>query len=291
MAPEYVCLDIAIDHRIRSLIEPVDYLLRDENGDAPSILHAEGARRRLPSPETAVTKQLAGHAAKGGIAVVLQQPRSGHPFERGAQAVVDDCDTLRALQNVFSVMSGGMLDLLRDISVVDLLPFVTDEDWDALSGDNNENQAEKERAFRTSQWVLAAKEPDVVLCAGRKFLPWKLRGLKGDMWKLECKGVGEVFPKKYPWVQIKDRAGNRVKVLPVNGFHPSCAVNHMVEHSCLRQLLCLVVLETCLVYKGVLWREEDWMADLRERCKGLCGSRGEVFTIMVVLPYCSRDNC
>jgi hypothetical protein len=269
MTPDSECLGIAIDHRIRRLIEPVEYFPLEEAGNHISILDARGQRLGKPRAERAVTTEFAGPEAIGGIAVVLQQPRHNHPFESGARAVIEDCATLRTLEEVFSVVSGRKLKLLRDISVFDLLPYTTDDDWQHM---NNE---EKARAFKASQWAVSAKEPDVVLCVGRKFLPEKLRGLKDDMWKLESLGVGAVFPERYPYITVKDIDGSRIKIRRVNGFHPSYAMNYLPDHSSLRQLLILVVTQTCTVYSKASWKEEDWMKTLRRNCSTLSeDSRG-----------------
>ncbi len=146
--------------------------------------------------------------------------------------------------------------------------YTTDNDWDNMTDE------EKGSAFKAAQWAIAAKEPDVVLCAGKK-LPKELRDLKGDMWKLESIGVGNVFSEKYPHVKVKNKHGGWTNIRRVNGFHPSHAVNYRSEHSCLRQLLFLVVAQTCAVYTKRLWEEEAWMTALRKNCSTLNGnSRG-----------------
>jgi len=263
MAPDSECLGIAIDHRIRRLIEPVEYFPQGETGNHMSILDARGQRLGRSWAERAVTTEFAGPRSIGGIAVVLQQPRHDHPFESGARGVIEDCATLRALEEVFFVVSGRKLKLLRDISVVDLLPYTTNDNWEDMRDE------EKASAFRAAQWALGAKEPDVVLCAGKKFLPEKFRALKDDMWKLESWGVGAVFPEKPQYITVKDEGRSRIKIRRVNGFHPSYAMNYLPEHSCLRQLLFLVVAQTCTVYSQASWKEEDWMKALRKNCSAL----------------------
>ncbi|KAL2134842.1 hypothetical protein VTI74DRAFT_10648 [Chaetomium olivicolor] len=263
MAPDSECLGIAIDHRIRRLIEPLEYFPSDEAGNHISILDARGRTLGRSGAERAVTADLAGPQSIGGIAVVLQQPRHDHPFQSGVRAVIEDCATLRALEDVFFVVSGRKLKLLRDISVIDLLPYTTNDEWEDMTNE------EKARAFKAAQWAIGAKEPDVVLCAGKKFLPAKLRDLKDDMWKLESQGVGAVFPERYPYITVKNMDGSRIKIRRVNGFHPSYAMNYLPEHSCLRQLLFLVVVQTCTVYSKGVWKEEDWMTALRTNCSKL----------------------
>jgi len=255
MAPSpvpVVSLGIAIDHRIRRLIQPVEYAPGDQAGNHISILNARGRALARSKEEIAVTADLASPGSTGGIAVILQQPRENHAFEAGAEAVIDECPTLRALEEVFFVVSGGKLALLHDISVIDLLPYTS----------NDKGMAD---AFRAAQWAITAKEPDVVLCAGKKRLPKDLWDLKGDMFNLESKGVGAVFDE-YPFTNISNSEGNSIKIRRVNGFHPSHALNHCPESSCLRQLLFLCVAETCAVYRTGLWNEETWMPAFRKRC-------------------------
>jgi hypothetical protein len=134
MALDSICLNVAIDHRIRRLIEPVDYFPLDEAGGHMSILDDRGKSLGRSEAERAVTADLAGPRSIGGIAVVLQQPRDNHPFESGVQAVIEDCATLRALKHVFFMISGRRLDL-RDISVIDLLPYATNNDWEDMTNE------------------------------------------------------------------------------------------------------------------------------------------------------------
>ena len=213
----------------------MEYSPGDQAGKHISILNARGRALARSKEEIAVTAELAGPGSTGGIAVILQQPRDNHPFQAGAKAVIHECDTLRALEEVFLVISGGKLALLHDISVIDLLPYTSNDDWTAS-------------AFRAAQWAIASKEPDVVLCAGKKPLPKNLWGLKGDMFRLESKGVGAVFDE-YPLTKIRNREGNWIKIRRVNGFHSSHALNYCPESSCLRQLLFLCVAEACAVYR------------------------------------------
>jgi len=173
MTPDSECLGIAIDHRIRRLIEPVEYFPPDGTGNHISILDARGRILGRSGAERAVTVELAGPQSTGNVTVVLQQPGNDHPFEWGVRAVIEKRPTLRALENVFYVFSGRKLKLLRDISVFDLLPYITDDNW------KKHEQRRKGECAQAAQWALGAKEPDVVLCEGKIFLPGKPGDLKG----------------------------------------------------------------------------------------------------------------
>jgi hypothetical protein len=97
-----MCLDVAVDHRIRKLFKPVLTNLT-ERSEHVSCIEAQGEMLNRSCAEIRVTAQLAGPAFKGGIAIALQQPRCDHPFDMGLDAVVEDCKTLRALHDIFIV--------------------------------------------------------------------------------------------------------------------------------------------------------------------------------------------
>jgi hypothetical protein len=72
MTPDSECLSISIDHRIRRLIEPVEYVPSGEAGNHISILDARGRALGRSAAERGVTADLAGPPSIGGISVVLQ---------------------------------------------------------------------------------------------------------------------------------------------------------------------------------------------------------------------------
>ncbi|KAK2059144.1 hypothetical protein LY76DRAFT_592570 [Colletotrichum caudatum] len=257
-----ICLDIAVDHRIRRLLKPVPRYATKGVSTHVSLLEQEGQSLQVPGAEIQVTAQLAGPPVKGGIAVMLQQPRNNHPFERGLDAVIDDCETLRALEEMFSVVSCGTLDLREDITVVDLLPYVSGKPRDV-------DDTRLKSAFRTSNATICAKSPDVLLCAGRIIMPLaRAKIVKENSYKLECIGIGERFGRKWP-VEARIRNEEQrgfVNFLKVNGFHPSHAMNYHSHFSLLRQLLILAGAEACGRYRED-WRESEWMDDLRQSCK------------------------
>jgi hypothetical protein len=87
-----VCLGVAVDHRIRRLFKPV---FNNPTEHSNHVFRIEALGRSLNRSREAieVTAQIAGPAVKGGIAVALQQPRHNHPFEKGLNAVFEDCET------------------------------------------------------------------------------------------------------------------------------------------------------------------------------------------------------
>ncbi|KAF2677932.1 hypothetical protein K458DRAFT_446679 [Lentithecium fluviatile CBS 122367] len=260
-----VCLGVAVDHRIRRLFKPV---LNDltERSEHTSRIEARGRSLKRSREEIQVTTQLAGPAVKGGIAIALQQPRHNHPFEKGLDAVIENCETLNALCDIFTKVSCETLDIRTDITVVDLLPYVS-EDVAKIGN------AKLRESFRASVQVICDKEPDVLLCAGRVWLPkvGKFDNRKGDAWKFESVGLGKTFgsTRKLP-VTARVRHGERgfVSIRRVNGFHPSHAMNYHAHASVLRQLQILIGAETCGMLRGD-WEDKEWMDGLRRSCQNL----------------------
>ncbi|KAI0532084.1 hypothetical protein GGR58DRAFT_198799 [Xylaria digitata] len=264
-----ICLDVAIDHRIKRLCKPT---LQPQGVPEPSehlsILQQHGVKLGRKTEEIRVTSRLAGPATTGGILVTLKQPRYNHPFEKGLGAVIQDCETLSALEQLFKAASCGTLSLKRHVSLVDLLPF-TPQRVETVPP-----QALQE-AFEASRLAICAKCPDVVLCAGRIWLPNEDRNrtagtenqdgfdIKDGLQKLEAAGVGQ--PDRYDAVGLQGNGRELVTMSRVNGFHPSYAVNYLPEHTNLRQLLLLNVVKTCGLYRGD-WQEVRWMDTLRAEC-------------------------
>ncbi|KAF7175064.1 hypothetical protein CNMCM7691_006468 [Aspergillus felis] len=182
-----ICLDVAVDHRIRRLFKPVSDDLTEPSNHV-SYIEARGRSLKRSHSEIQVTSQLAGPAMKGGIAVVLQQPRHNHPFEEGLSAVIDNCETLYALDDIFSAVSCESLSIRTNIAVVDLLPYRSED----ITSIDDETLRE---SFRASAHTILDKEPSILLCAGKIWLPNRRGsdGPKGDAWKFESIGVGKKF--------------------------------------------------------------------------------------------------
>ncbi|KAI1272697.1 hypothetical protein F5Y07DRAFT_379237 [Xylaria sp. FL0933] len=270
-SPPTICLDVAIDHRIRKLCKPTWPEEFADHSTHLSVLERYGDRVGCETHEISVTSRLAGPAKAGGILVTLQQPRDNHPFEFGLDSVIEDCETLTALDQLFRTASCGTLNVKEHVSLVDLLPF-TPQTPATISSQ------ELQDAFQAARLTICAKQPDVVLCAGKIWLPYEDRhmrrgaanhekfDIKGELWKLESTGVGS--PDKYDTVKLRGSGREQVRMSKVNGFHPSYAVNYHPEHTNLKQLLLLSIVKTCGTYRGD-WGEERWMDSLRTECQEL----------------------
>lgn len=121
-----MCLDVAVDHWIRQLFNPV---LNDltERSEHISRIEARGGSLKRSREEIQITAQIAGLVVKGGIAITLQQPWHNYPFEKGLDAIFENCEILYALYDIFTIVSCGTLDIWTDITVVDLLLYVSEE--------------------------------------------------------------------------------------------------------------------------------------------------------------------
>jgi hypothetical protein len=262
--PKSIALEIAIDHRIRGLFRPVPHSGKGSSGGFHvHPIEAFGHKLQLDEDEISVTAQLAGPFSTGGIAVVLQQPRDNHPFKDGIHAVIDDCDTFMALKESFAAASCDSLNIIHDVAVVDLLPYISKEELEEIT--ETDKKAIRD-ALQTTVDFLVHKRPSAVFCAGC------IRGYvaKGEARKVESIGIGNTFHNPFATLQAKNQV--MAEVQRVNGFHPSSAMNYNPEHSCLRQLFLLEVAHTCAVHRGD-WKEQTWMRGFRALCKGALSGR------------------
>ncbi|KAK4177876.1 hypothetical protein QBC36DRAFT_235548 [Triangularia setosa] len=253
-----VCLDVAIDHRIRRLLRPIDVSSETLDSTHISMLNAYGRQLGRSDDEIRVTSQLAGPQTTGGILVALQQPRSNHPFEKGIKCVIDDCETLAALGEVFHIVSCGTLEIGTNVSVIDLLPYITVEQM------NDMDDVQLGDAFLSTVHVFGRKKPQIILCCAKIWLGQKRQDCKGEAWKFESQRLGTSFGKRST-IRFRDETRNWVSTERVNGFHPSYCMNYYPHISCFRQLQILTVAEACGMYRDD-WTEETWMKSLRDSC-------------------------
>lgn len=271
-----VCLNIAVDHRIRAYFEPVTF---KPGSPSHHVSHIQRLGESLgrSRAEVQVTSGLAGPALKGGIVVTLQQPRNNHPYEHGIDSVIDDCRTLHALKDIFRVVSCETLDIRTDISIIDLLPYISKD----VKG---VNETELKYVSRHMLQAVCLKEPNVVLCAGKLRLsePEDSCNLKENVKYLESIGVGRLFGWEFghrPRISVRAKGEDKLFYFArVNGFHPSFALNYHPHISLLRQLLILICVETCDLARGD-WLDEDWMIELRSRCRKLSKSLSGTVTL------------
>lgn len=250
MVEAAVCLNVAVDHRIRNLFSPVTYAKSSEFSISYALKLSEIAAyvrknvRRLSFEEMRVTSELAHRSGSGGIMILLQQPASNHPFHLGVDATIHSSASLNALDESFLAASCGTLSLLS-VAMLDSLPYVRASD--ILAKDV------KRRIRSLVRDALVAKRPDVTLCA------WQDRYGTEPLDDLRSIGVGQTYDP------ISIHMEEREEMIRINAFHPSYAVNYRPDVSILRQLLLLEVTQTCRQYSHS-WNESEWMKVLRQDC-------------------------
>ncbi|KAJ5318716.1 hypothetical protein N7476_005136 [Penicillium atrosanguineum] len=159
MSSELLCLDVAIDHRIRHQIKPS----RGEQGEH-SIAHfikLEDLYRsldRIDHFEFLVTADLAGPLRMGGILVILHRPTNDHPFSEGTDRVVEKSPTLRALKDAFELFD---ISLTGEVSLIDAFPFLPRADLRTTGVDAY--NARSNRHFSSFLGAVVAKQPQVAL--------------------------------------------------------------------------------------------------------------------------------
>jgi hypothetical protein len=172
------------------------------------------------------------------------------------------------------------LDIRTDVSIVDLLPYISKDVRDV-------NETDLEHLFEQTLQAVYEKKPDVMLCAGKLWLsePEDPRNLKGNIRILESIGVGRVFSRKFgnpSRIRVAAEGGDVPFVFErVNGFHSSFAMNHHPYISLLRQLLILVCVEACGMLKGD-WVDTEWTKELKSRCREL--SKSLSGTVILTFP-------
>ena len=244
-----ICLDIAIDHRLRRLFLPVIFRWGTATEEHLKILRTIGSSRRRANVEYAkaeihVTTQLAEPARTGGIAVILKQPRDSHPFGAGLDATIQDCATFKVIDEAFRAVSRGTLSI-KDVSVFDSLPFIEQREEISIAERNSLRNAVYES--------IQEKRPDVVISM------WYDEYGAGRLDDFQCIGVGQSFQ------DTEISLGGDRKTARVNAFHPSHAMNYNPDTSCFRQLLLLEITQACRLSVGK-WKEEPWMQELRSHC-------------------------
>ncbi|KAH7112365.1 hypothetical protein EDB81DRAFT_703337 [Dactylonectria macrodidyma] len=125
------------------------------------VLFAENVRGPgIPLDELVVTRTLAGPFTTGGLLILLTEPRSYHPWDKGIDHVIATCNSLDSLNEGIQIGSKGHLSFKDDVSVLDLRPFLPkklhptlrDSEWEAL--------------YDLVFSAIEAKKTEVLLCMG-----------------------------------------------------------------------------------------------------------------------------
>ena len=251
-APANHCLQIPIDHRLRSLLRPHSPVSNPFTGQSEhaSILEKYGrdlqsSGEKIGRPEIDFAKKLAMPETKGGIVILLQQPAPNQQYEgRDFHTIVQECETLRAVDNVLRAIIGSSLE---KTSCFDAFPFQKVP----IPPRSQTGYVEYEEAYDVCREMIQAKQPDVVLCCYRS----------PDITKFDLLyslGVGKMHA-------ARTRLHDQFRWIPVNAFHPSYAVNYNKGESCFRTLYMVEALQAFHKFNGT-WTERIWMDQLRSFC-------------------------
>jgi hypothetical protein len=264
------CLDIPIDHRLRSLLQPYQ---RDSHPCAAKhakILEKYGkallnSRKDISGAEIQFNKTLAMPETKGGVLILLQQPASNQLYDGlDFDTIVQQCETLRAVDNVLRTVVGSSL---KETSCFDAFPFQKVP----ISKKSMTGNSTYEVAYQIFEKMIHEKQPDVVLCCYQSPDPAKFN-------MPQSLGVGKTLSSK-------ERFGDRI-CIPVNAFHPSYAINYNRSESCFRTLYILQALLAYHVCNGTE-KEREWMRPLRLLCQAKAAvlSKGTSAAIRVGSKY------
>ena len=261
MISSEVCLNIAVDHRIQRLFTkvalPVGTALPqpDERQAFSEVTsYIERNVRKLARDEKNVTTRLAGpYGVTNGITVLLQQPAEYHDFEFGTATTIRRCLSLHELHNIFQTVSLRSVGIC-DLNVLDTLAYVRPSDVEGLG-----RSVRRDIQGKILQ-VIQALSPKVVMCASR------LPDRDGPLGCFKSLGVGKTMLQR-----CSDETATP-QTIQVNAFHPSLALNRYPFEPETRQLLLLEAVHTCRQYDGT-WEEQEWMSELRTRCKTLYATR------------------
>jgi hypothetical protein len=127
----------------------------------PPYYDTTGSVWPISDDEEIVSQQLASPFTQGGLLILLQDPRVYHPWQRGIEAVCNDCRTLSTLEIDLRKASGCNTTLRENVSVLDTHAFMPGVCWKKLTPN------EQRRLESLVAEAIKAKKPDVILCMGK----------------------------------------------------------------------------------------------------------------------------
>ncbi|KAL5040970.1 hypothetical protein BDW71DRAFT_201739 [Aspergillus fruticulosus] len=249
------CLNIAVDHRLRALFNPICKQPRLSINDNHAVLLVELGRAsthgKISWQEVNVTQQFVGPGYSGGIAFILQQPSNFHPYWEGQGSVILSCRTFTVINEALRAVTCGSMELGSPaVSLFDSAPYIRPNDGVSHEYIYNMRQS----TIR----IIRERKPDIAVCM------WQDRSrVPLEMAKVQSLGVGRDFAKS----RITFGGVLGFPMERVNSFHPSYAANYNPHTSCFRQLLLLNITQACYIYQHGNWHEEKWMKELKDRCR------------------------
>lgn len=215
------------------------------------ILREHGTAISATKTMIDVYAELAKPETTGGVVVILERPSTAERtrYGGGHRSVVSKTKTLRKVAKLIWLCTNGALEIW-DVTILDAFPLQPYDDFD--DGDPRKSSGLLSK-------LLAAKRPDVVLSC------FRAGEHEGFIRLLQHPGVGhESNSRSYP-LKIGHPQHNFKKI---DAFHPMFA--YYADKDCFSQLLELQFAKAFGECYGT-WREESWMAELRQNardCKG-----------------------
>jgi hypothetical protein len=163
--------------------------------------------------ELEVTEALAGPFTQGGLLIVLLEPRIYHPWKNGVYSVIQDCRSLRVMDEGLKFVSQGLLSLTNGVSLLDIRPFFVKKCYPDLDSDV------WERLYDLVYEAIKAKKPDVLLCMGN------VRGTsssRNNVRRLHCQEAIDAFELR----DDSSKAHSLRHTQVIRAHHPGHFVNY-----------------------------------------------------------------
>ncbi|KAH8698145.1 hypothetical protein GQ44DRAFT_764828 [Phaeosphaeriaceae sp. PMI808] len=177
--------------------------------------------KQISDSELKVTMEFAGPMMPGGLLFLLLQPRENHPWSKGTTEVIEQCPTWCCLKEAVYICSAGTLNLVTDVSVLDLGPFLSKESYERLTDD------QKHKLNDLVFDAIRSKKPETLLVL--------------TMGEIAAKfNEGFIKPRK---LEIQTTSGTPSEVIFTR--HPSTSANYHPDCRTRRKTLLRAVERAC----------------------------------------------
>jgi hypothetical protein len=117
-------------------------------------------KHTITEHELGVTEALARPFTQGGLLIVLLEPRIWHPWKLGVNSVIQNCRSLRVMDDGLKFVSQGLLSLTNGVCLLDLRPFFVKKCYPEL------NSGVWKNLYDLVYEAIKAKKPNALLCMG-----------------------------------------------------------------------------------------------------------------------------
>ncbi|KAK8096429.1 uncharacterized protein PG998_014297 [Apiospora kogelbergensis] len=211
------CLDVPVPDCIRRQARksPFRFLTR---GDcvALDLIREFGAEFDRPANEIHKACMLA--SGYWDLIVILERPRKSHPYNASFRDFVQNCDTLKAVDELIQFASKGSRSI-HTVTVLDAFSFSPPKPSESGS-------LPTLRCYELAENIIKHKGPKVVLCC------WSDKSGESSLLshKFMSQGVGT-------WPPCEKIAIEGTDVLAIRSFHPATAVCYRKYSPCTRMIL------------------------------------------------------